>query len=461
VKLPPLSSLALGAISLALAACAAAPGQPATKATLAIRNATVIDGTGAAPLKDMTILIDGDRIVAMGPTAATVIASGARVIDAAGKTVMPGLISNHSHVGIVAGVKSSPDNYNRAHILGQLQQFEALGITTVTSLGLNGPLFYQLRGELHAGTAPGSDLFGADRGIGVEAGAPPANIVSIGGDQIYRPSNPDEARTAVREMAARRTDLVKVWLDDFGKSLPIKVAPGTYAAIVDEAHKNNLRVAAHIHDMDDAKAILGVGGDILAHGVRDKPVDAEFIRVMKERKAWYIATLALDDANFIYAERPELVSDPVLSRWMNPAVKALISDPAWRARVMASPAAQSAKRDLAMNKANLLAVHKAGIPIGFGSDSGVGLRIPGLAEHRELTLMVEAGLTPLESIAIATSNAARLLKLEDRGVLRAGMLADLVVLDASPLDDIGNTLKINSVVHRGRVVPRDVTAASL
>ena len=113
-----------------------------------------------------------------------------------------------------------------------------------------------------------------------------------------------------------------------------------------------------------------------------------------------------------------------------------------------------------MNKANLLAVYKAGIPIGFGSDSGVGLRIPGIAEHRELQLMVEAGLTPLESLTIATSGAARLLRLEDRGLVRSGMLADLVVLDASPLDAIGNTLKISSVVHRGRIVSRGDVAAS-
>lgn len=453
-------SLALGGVALVLGACSLTPSQSTVKASFAIKNATVIDGTGAAPLARTTILVDGDRIVAVGPDATTAIPAGARVIDATGKTVMPGLISNHSHVGIVEGVKSSPDNYNRQHILGQLQQFEALGVTSVTSLGLNGPLMYPLRAELHAGSAPGADLFGADRGIGVEAGAPPANIVSIGGDQIYRPATPETARTAVREMAARGTDLVKVWLDDFGKSLPSKIAPEVYAAVVDEAHKNKLRVAAHIHDMDDAKAILGVGGDIIAHGIRDKPIDADLIQLMKQRQAWYIATLALDDSNFIYAERPELLADPTIARWMHPAMKALISDPAWRARALASPGAQAAKRDVAMNKTNLLAVYKAGIPIGFGSDSGVGLRVPGLAEHRELQLMVDAGLTPLESLTIATSNAARLLKLEDRGVVRAGMLADLVVLDASPLDDIRNTLKISSVLHRGRVVSRDTVAAS-
>jgi imidazolonepropionase-like amidohydrolase len=256
-------------------------------------------------------------------------------------------------------------------------------------------------------------------------------------------------------MSDRKTDLVKVWLDDFGKSLPTKVSPEILAAVVDESHKRNLRVAVHIHDIDDAKTLLAVGGDIVAHGVRDRAVDAEFIDLMKKRKAWYIPTLGLDDSNFIYADKPEFATNPLVARWVHPQMKALISDPAWQARVKASPAAANARRALAMNKANLMTLHKAGIPIGFGSDAGVGLRIPGIAEHRELELMVEAGFTPLESLAIATSKAAKLLNLDDRGSIQTGKRADLVVLDADPLQNITNTLKVNSVWHRGVQVTRN------
>lgn len=435
-----------GAVALAIGGCATTGG---SGPVVALKGATLIDGTGAPPVSNSVVLISGGSIAAAGPASSVAIPAGARVIEVSGKTVMPGMISNHAHVGIVNGTQSSPDNYNKDFISRQLQQFEALGITSVTSLGMNGPLFYEIRRELRGGTLKGADLFGADRGVGVEAGAPPANIVTIAANQIYRPKTAEEARQAVSEMKARGTDLVKVWLDDFGKSLPNKVAPTVYGALVDEAHKQDLRVAAHIHDIDDAKAILAVGGDIIAHGVRDKPVDDEFIRLMKERKAWYIATLALDDSNFVFADKPETALDPLVRQWIHPQMMALVSDPAWQAKAKASPGAANARRDLAMGKANLLAVYKAGIPVGFGSDSGVGLRVPGIAEHRELVLMVEAGLTPMQALTVATSDAARLLRLSDRGQVSAGKRADLVVLDANPLDNISNTLRINAVWNRG------------
>jgi imidazolonepropionase-like amidohydrolase len=450
--------------TLALLACAAtligasiigcaSPGP--TGPIVALRGATLIDGTGAAPVPNSTILIADGKIWSAGPASAVSVPSGAQVIDVTGKTVMPGMISNHAHVGIVQGTQSAPANYNREFIVSQLKQFEALGITTVTSLGLNGPLFYDIRTEVQQGKLGGADILGADRGIGVEAGAPPAAIVNLATNQIYRPNSPAQAREFVGEMSNRGTDLIKVWLDDFGKSLPVKVSADILTAVVDESHKRNLRVAVHIHDMEDAKTILSIGGDIVAHGVRDKAVDAEFIDLMKKRNAWYIATLGLDESNFIFADRPEVATDPLVARWVHPQMKTLISDPAWQARVKAAPGAANARRDLAMNKSNLLALYKAGIPIGFGSDAGVGLRIPGIAEHRELILMVEAGLSPLQSLTIATSNAAKLLKLDDRGVIQAGKRADLVVLDADPLQNIANTLKINSVWHRGVQVTRN------
>ncbi len=137
-------------------------------------------------------------------------------------------------------------------------------MTTVTALGLNGAPFEAIRAEMHAGAEPGADLFGADRGIGVPDGAPPAAAVPLGPDQLFRPANAAEAREAVRAMAARHTDLVKLWLDDFGGAVPVKMKPEVYAAAIDEAHALKLRVAAHIHDLDDAKAIVRAGADILA-----------------------------------------------------------------------------------------------------------------------------------------------------------------------------------------------------
>src|SRR5262245_10195326 len=151
--------------------------------TTALRGARVLDGTGAAPVDNATIVIRDGRIVAIGPSASITVPSGAEVVDYSGKTIIPGLISAHSHVGIFVGLRASAENYNRDAILRQLKQLEAYGVTTVMSLGLNGPLFYELRPDLHAGRVPGADLFGADRGVGVVGGQPSAAVVPVADNQ--------------------------------------------------------------------------------------------------------------------------------------------------------------------------------------------------------------------------------------------------------------------------------------
>jgi imidazolonepropionase-like amidohydrolase len=419
--------------------------------TTVLRGARVIDGSGGSPLDNATIVIRDGRIVTIGPSASVPAPNGAEVVDYTGKTIIPGLISDHSHVGIFIGLKAAPENYNREAILRQLKQLEAYGVTTVMALGLNGPLFYELRPELHAGRLPGADLFGADQGIGMVGGQPSAAVVPVADNQVSRPDTMEKARESIRQMAARKADMVKIWLDSGGGLMP-KIKPEVYSAVIDEAHKNGLRVAAHIYDLDDAKAIVRAGVDIIAHGVRDKPVDSEFIDLMKERSAWYVSTIVLDYTSFVFAEQPSWMREPFLQRALHPAVRAQFDDPAYRERMLGLPATATNKAAVATNKQNLKVLHDAGVRIGFGSDSGVGLRIPGVAEHLELALMVEAGLTPMQAITIATSKAAALLQLDDRGVLASGKLADLVVLDGDPTTDIGNSRRINAVWHRGKKV---------
>ena len=444
-----LSTRTLFSLIALVVACVVSVSTAAHAQTTALRGARVIDGTGAAAIDNATIVIRDGRIVSIGPSAGTAVPGDAEVIDYAGKTIIPGLISAHSHVGIFLGLKSAPENYNRDAILRQLKQLEAYGVTTVMSLGLNGPLLYELRPELHAGKLPGADLFGADQGIGVVGGQPSAAVVRVAENQISRPDSVEVARESVRQMAARKTDMVKIWLDSGGGLMP-KLKPEVYSAVIDEAHKNGLRVAAHIYDLDDAKAIVMAGVDVVAHGVRDKAVDSEFIDMMKARSVWYISTIVLDYTNFVFADQPPWMNEPFFQRALHPEVRAQLDDPAYRERTLAMPATAKNRAAVATNKQNVKALQDAGVQIGFGSDSGVGLRTPGVAEHLELALMVEAGLTPMQAITNATANAARLLKLDDRGVLASGKLADLVVLDGDPTADIANSRKIYAVWHRGK-----------
>jgi imidazolonepropionase-like amidohydrolase len=327
------------------------------------------------------------------------------------------------------------------------------------ALGLNGALLPELRTAAHAGAIPGADLFGVDRGIGVTGGQPPDAAIHMGPEQILRPATAEEGREAVRTMKARGTDMVKLWLDDVGGTLPGKLQPAVYTAAIDEAHRLGLRVAAHVHDLEDARAVVKAGADVLAHGVRDKPVDPDFIALLKARNTWYVPTLALDEATVAYAEKAPWTQTPFVRAALSPELKARFDDPAWQRETRASAKAQAARDSLAMNLANLKILSDAGVRIGFGADSGATPeRVPGVAEHRELALMVQAGLTPVRALTIATAQAAELLGLADRGRLEAGRRADLLILAADPADDIANTARIAEVWRMGR--PQAVASAT-
>ena len=420
--------------------------------SIVMKDVLVIDGRGGPPLEHAAIVIKGDRIVSVGAAGKVSWPKSARVIDYRGKTVLPGLISDHSHVGQVDGVGTAPQNYNQPNILRQLRQYEVYGVTTVTALGLNNDLFYELRPRLHSGALPGADLFGADRGIGIPNGAPPTFNLPEG--QLYRVSSPQEAVQAIDEMATRKPDLIKVWIDDFHGSLRVKMPPEVYGAAIKEAHRLGLRVAAHIYYLSDAKSLVKSGVDIIAHGVRDQAVDDEFVGLMKSHSIWYIATIDLDESSYIYAEKPEWLKNQFLVHALQPALADEFSDPDWRAKILGNhKQVETSKASVLTNERNLKILYDAGVNVGFGTDSGaMAVRIPGFAEHRELELLVDAGLTPLQAINLATANAASLLHLDDRGVLEPGKLADIIVVDGNPTAQISNVHNIEAVWHRGKLV---------
>jgi imidazolonepropionase-like amidohydrolase len=435
-------------LSSPIAASAAESGSK----TVVLAGAKLIDGTGHTPLEDAVLVIQDDKVAAVGATGSVEYPKDAEKIDCRGRTIIPGLISDHSHIGLVDGTSIKPENYNRANILRQLRQYEAYGVTTITALGLNNDLFYQLRDEQHAGKSQGADIFGADRGIGAPMTAPPVAALPVGADQLYRAQSVDEAKADVREIASRHADLIKIWVDDQLGTDP-KMKPEIYQAVIQEAHRLGLRVASHIYYLEDAKAVVQAGVDIIAHGVRDQPVDAAFIEEMKTHSVWYVATINLDECSYLFGEQPPFTKERFFQAALQPALRDLFNNPAYRQKTLTSPRLPIFKRAVANNKANLKTLFEAGVKIGFGTDSGAQpVRIPGFAEHRELQLMVESGLSPLQAIECATSHAAAVLQLSDRGILAAGKLADFVVLNADPSTDISNTEKIAAVWHRGKKV---------
>src|SRR5262249_55016041 len=152
------------------------------------------------------------------------------------------------------------------------------------------------------------------------------------------------------ETAQRHPDLIKIWVDDFRGRFAVKMNQEMYKAIIDEAHVNGIRVAAHVYYLEDARQLVGNGVDILAHGIRDKEVDQDFIKSIKGRGTWYIPTLGVDESVYIYAEHPEWLQQSFLRHALRPALAAQLNDSGWRTKLLADTKAISAsKQSLAMN----------------------------------------------------------------------------------------------------------------
>ena len=417
-----------------------------------LEGARLIDGTGRPARDNAALVIEGDKITAVGTAGKLPRPKGARVVDVHGRTIMPGLISAHSHVGLVAGTANRADAYTREAVQSAVVQYEQYGVTSVVTLGLNRDLVFELRDQQRAGAAPGASIFTAGRGIGAPGGVPPQPVAP---DQVYRPATAELARAAVRDMAGHHVDLVKLWLDDgFGKFT--KMPPEVYHAVIDESHKHGLRVAAHVFYLADAKALVAAGVDVLAHSVRDLPVDDELIHALKAHGVFYIPTLNVDESFFLLAEQPEVMKDEFFTHAVSPELLQMFQSQAFRDKVAANPSVPKEKAAFAVAQKNLKALHDAGVHVAFGTDSGaLPERIPGWGEHHELELMVRAGLSPMDAIVAATQGSAALLKATDRGTLEVGKRADFLVLAADPTADIRNTRQLISVWHGGReIAPR-------
>lgn len=432
------------------------PGAEKTEAPPAevflIEGAQVIDGTGRGPQSGVVLVVKGQRIVSIGPGSQIATPPDARKIDARGKTIIPGLINAHGHLGLVAHGQNRADGYTKENVQDQLIQYETYGVTSMLSLGLNRDIAYEWRKQQRLGDLPGVSIFLAGRGIGVPQGAPGLPVAA---DQLYRPKTPEEARANVGEMAARQPDIVKIWVDDsFGK-VP-KMKPEIYSAVVDEAHKQGLRVAAHVFYLADAKSLVSAGVDALAHSIRDQPADSQLVRMMKSGHVYYVPTLTVDESFFAFAEDPALTRDAFFAGAVTPEVRKRLDSDEYRNNVNNDPNVPREKGALALAMRNVRTLHDAGVAMAFGTDSGANaLRIPGWAEHRELELLVRAGLTPMDALVTATAGSAEFLKATDRGTLAPGKLADFLILAGNPLEDIRNTRRIVSIWHLGKqIAPR-------
>ena len=413
-----------------------------------LKGVTLIDGTGAGSRQNVNVVIKGDVIDAILSSNAS-LPNGATVTDYSGKFVMPALINGHCHLGLLKGDKSSPNNYTRENVLRHLEKYEQYGISIVLSLGTDREIIFPLRDSSRKGLLPGATIYTAGYGLTAMGSSPPANLST----DLRRPQTVEEAVKDVDQLALLKPDFVKIWVDDFFGTA-IKMQPEIYEAVIKEAHKKGLRVAAHVYYLEDAKRLVNAGVDALAHSIRDKEVGNELINAMKQKGVYYIPTLTLDEYNIIYADDPAWVNDPFFKASLEPGVGDRLTSTAFRQQLQNDTTLPIKKAAFEMAMRNLKKLADAGIVIVLGSDSGAQpVRTQGFSEHLELQLMVEAGLTPMQAIVAATNNGAKLLQINKQyGTLTTHMKADFIVLGGDPLSDIKQTRNIVAVWKNGAQV---------
>ena len=412
-----------------------------------LEHATVIDGTGRAPIADATIVIAGDKIRQIGPASKVKTPTNAQTVDLTGKTIMPGIINLHGHVGMVKGLEQDMKHYTRENAEAQLRTYAMYGVTTTTSMGTDADLIVDIRDEQRRGKVNGARVFTALQGFTTLRGYPTHAPGVKGVAQEVATSA--QARAWVNRLADKNADMVKMWVDSHHGKFE-KIPSSVYRAIIEQAHKRGLLAFAHLYELADAKGLVDAGLDVIAHSVRDAEVDDQLIARMRKNKVTYAATLSREQSTFVYADSPPWLDDPFFGKGTTPeiiqAAKTTLKD-----RQAKDPEREINKKGLTIAMRNLKKLADAGVRIGMGSDTGPPGRFSGYFEHWEMQLMVEAGLTPMKVIQAATKNSAEALRIsKEFGTLEKGKTADLIVLDKNPLDDIRNTRTIHAVYLAGR-----------
>ncbi len=429
-------SYILTSLALLAVVCSPQPVDLGSAGTaIFFEGARIIVGDGKTVIEDAAFVVEDGLFTAVGRRVDLPIPRGAIRVDLSGTTVMPALVDLHSHLGYtdIATMSTASEYYVRERLVDHLNRFAYHGIGVTLSLGLDrGELPFQLRADVVSGAAR---FLTAGRGIAMPNAGP---LAQHWRDAAYGVTSEDEARAAVRELAAADVDMVKIWVDDRNGTVA-KLPPSLYGPIIEEAHARGLRVVAHVFYLADAKALLEAGVDGFAHGVRDLEVDDEFMALMKERPGVFLIPNLPNTA-------PGLGDLQLIAETLPPAQIEQM-----RESLAGEPPARP--RSFDVQALSLARMSAAGVRIGFGTDAGTGAPL-GWSAHAELADMVAAGLTPAEAIRAATQTSAGIIGLDELGLVAAGKSADFIVLEANPLDDITHTRRIADVYLRGRPVDR-------
>ena len=386
--------------------------KPIAQGKLALVGATLVDGTGHAAVANSTVLIDNGRILAVGARATTQIPAGVRRIDVQGKTIVPGLWDSHAHL----------------HQLEWVPVYLAAGVTTVRDMGNELPFIVDLRSAVQSRRVNGPNIISA-------------GLVDGPGPNAFGPlsaSTPDEGREIVRRYHELGFEQMKLY------SL---LSPAVVGAICAEAHKLGMTVTGHIPTSLSLLAAIDSGMDQVAH----QPIRGEVgsdelnatIEHLKQHGTVIDPTASWNEIGGHSQAEPLQSFQPVTQHL--PPVFMQTRAASWGS---ANPDTVAPHQRLARSLATTRALHDAGVPIIAGTDEGV----PGFSVYREIELYVMAGFTPMEALRAATAVPARAMHMDkELGTVEAGKRADLLVLDANPLEKISNIRSVRFVMKDGQL----------
>ena len=404
----------------------------------ALKVGLLIDGTGNEPMRDVLVLIEGDRIIEV--TQQEEVPPGAPVVDASQQVVMPGLIDTHVHPGDRANAGPSPEY--RASVIQHLKQALAFGVTTIFSIGLDPDSNFAVRDESWSDDFDGSRMLTAGTGFTAVGGHP----TQLGTDLPNQIDDPALARQRVQELAAQGVDGLKIWVAP-NLGLPVLKAEVS-RAVIEEGHKHNLRAFAHLNTAADTQTLVEAQLDGVTHIAGDS-YEEETIQLMRRQGTTVAPMLVQKKKGVVFSEDSELLEDPFVRQVLGQKVDKLKEAVAQTSPEVLERMAQSYQQ----GKENVLRLKNAGVRLAVGTDSNTSFAPVGLITHKEIEALVDAGLSPMEALVAATRGSAEWAGVSDRvGTIEAGKLADLLILEENPLVDIRNTRKIVKIILGGRVL---------
>lgn len=447
----------------------AGAGRPGTAVVLV--GGTLVDGTGAAPVPDAIVVLDGSRIACAGTAADCEVPDGARVIDASGRWITPGIVDAHVHFSQTAWgdgrpdaldvralypfdavqyrQRSMPERYFRAYLCS--------GVTAVFDVG-GYPWTWELR-ERYGDDDMAPHLAAA--GPLISHVSPPEWVLPAE-RQIIELTDEEAGRAGVRYVAANGSDAVKVWFIAPAEDMQSET-DARFLAVADEAETYGLQLIVHATSLREAKLAVSAGARVLVHSVGDQPVDDEFVGMLTDadHEVIYTPTLTVRGgyvrmySSALSGEAPG-VDDP--NRCVDEDTLAKIAETAQAGQFMRfgqdrlDAYRERAAKGYEIMAGNLKRLYEAGATIAMGTDAGNPLTVPGPSIHAEMESMQAAGMSPMAVIVAATRNSARAMNREGEfGTVEAGKSADLLLLRADPTEDVAHFRELDAVIRAGRL----------